>query len=211
MLARLALVLGGAASLVLTPAFALSYCLAYGLPEESPPGWLAPLREPLTAAGLLEASSSALYDLYGLGYCAAWILALTGLGGLLRPQWHTFTPRLRRALTTVVTGLGVVAVGIVGDYGPVGDIVGGVGFLLTGVGFLIAAIGSSLFGWALRRDRRLNALTALSPGALGVASLVGGTALVGHIPSGPGLGWVVGALVLGLAGLGPTTSLPAST
>jgi len=76
-----------------------------------------------------------------------------------------------------------------------------IGFLLTGVGFLIAAVGSALLGWALRRDGRLDPTAALGVAALGVTSLVGGMALVGHIPSGPGVGWVLGALVLGLAGV----------
>lgn len=198
MLARLALAGGGVAAVLLTPVFALSYFLAYGLPQESPPGWLAQLREPLTDAGLLD-GSTVVYDRYGLFYGAAWILALAGLVGLLGPQWRTLTPRLRRAWTVVVTGLGVAGVGIFGDYAPVSDIVGGVGFVLTGVGFLIAAVGSGLLGWALRRDLGANPVTALGVGALGVVSLVGGMALVGHIPSGPGLGWVVGAIVLGRA------------
>lgn len=198
MLARLGLAVGGVAAVVLTPVFALSYFLAYGLPQESPPGWLAQLREPLADAGLLE-GSTAVYDRYGLIYGAAWVLALAGLVGLLLQEWRAFTPRLRRVWAVVVTGLGVVAVGILGDYAPVSDIVGGVGFVLTGVGFVIAAVGCGLLGWALRRDRGANPLMALGVGVLGVVSLVGGMALVGHIPSGPGLGWVFGAIVLGLA------------
>lgn len=198
MLARLGLAVGGVVAVLLTPVFALSYFLAYGLPQESPPGWLASLREPLTDAGLLD-GSTVMYDRYGLFYCAAWVLALAGLVGRLRPQWGRSAPRLRRSWTVVVTGLGVVAVGIFGDYAPVSDIVGGVGFVLTGVGFLIAAVGCGFLGWALRRDRGASPVVALGVGAFGVVSLVGGMALVGHIPSGPGLGWVVGAIVLGLA------------
>lgn len=196
-LSRLALTVGGLTAVLLTPVFALSYFLAYGLPQEAPPGWLAHLQEPLTNAGLLDGSTAA-YDRYGLFYCAAWILALAGLGGLLRPVWGTFTARLRRAWVVVITGLGVVAVGVFGDYAPASDLVGGVGFVLTGVGFLVAAVGCGLLGWALLRDRGAKPVTALGVGALGVVSMVGGLALVGHIPSGPGLGWVVGAIVLGL-------------
>lgn len=47
MLARLALAVGGMTAVLLTPVFALSYFLAHGLPQESPPGCLALLREPL--------------------------------------------------------------------------------------------------------------------------------------------------------------------
>ena len=206
MLARLALTLGGAAALLLTPAFALSYFSAYSQPSELPPGWLAALRGPLTAAGLLEAGSTSVYDRYGLLYCAAWVLALAGFAGVLRRDWPALSVRRRRAWVVVVTGLSVVAVGIFGDYAPVGDLAGVVGFLLTGVGFLIAAVGSTLLGWELRRDRRLNAMMALGVGVFGVVSLVAGMALVGHIPSGPGVGWVLGALVLGMAGHRPTAS-----
>ena len=204
MLARLALTLGGAAAVLLTPAFALSYFSAYGQPSELPPGWLAELRGPLTAAGLLEAGSTSVYDRYGLLYCAAWGVGLAGLVGFLRRDWPALSVRRRRAWVVVVTGLGVVAVGIFGDYAPVGDIAGVVGFLLTGLGFLIAAVGSALLGWALCRDRQLNAMMARAAGLFGVVSLVGGMALVGHIPSGPGVGWVLGALGLGMAGHRPT-------
>jgi uncharacterized membrane protein YfcA len=68
------------------------------------------------------------------------------------------------------------------------------------VGLLIAAVGSARHGWALRRDGRLDPATAIGVAALGLIWLVGGVALVGHIPSGPGVGWVLGALLLGLAG-----------
>ena len=47
-------------------------------------------------------------------------------------------------------------------------------------------------------------MMALAVGLFGVVSLVGGMALVGHIPSGPGVGWVLGALGLGMAGRRPT-------
>lgn len=47
MLARLALAVGGMTAVLLTPVFALSYFLAHGLPQESPPGCPALLREPL--------------------------------------------------------------------------------------------------------------------------------------------------------------------
>ena len=96
-----------------------------------------------------------------------------------------------------MTGLGLVELGILGDYGVPSDIVGGVGFLLTGVGFLTAAVGCGMLGWALLRDRAASRWTSLGVGAIGLVSVVGGMALVGHIPSGPGLGFVCGALILG--------------
>ncbi|MEP7159057.1 MAG: hypothetical protein ABI797_06495 [Chloroflexota bacterium] len=202
MIARLALLLGGLFAVLLTPPFALSYFLSYGEPNESPPGWLAQLQDPLTNAGLLDAGSTSTYDRYGLLYLAASMLALVGLAGLLQRQWPGYMPRVRRAWVVLVTGLGLVALGILGDYGVSSDIVGGVGFLMTGLGFLTAAAGCGMLGWALARDRVASSWTSLRVGAFGLISVVGGMALIGHIPSGPGLGFVGGALFLGVAGLG---------
>lgn len=202
MIARMALFLGGLFAALLTPPFALSYFLSYGLPSESPPGWLAQLQDPLTNAGLLDAGSTSTYDRYGLLYLAAWILALVGLAGLLQRQWPGYMPRVRRAWVVFVTGLGLVALGILGDYGVSSDVVGGVGFVMTGVGFLTAAVGCGMLGWALSRDRAASSWKSLRVGAFGAISVVGGMALVRHIPSGPGLGFVGGALFLGAAGLG---------
>ena len=208
MVARLALALGGLAAALLTPAFALSYFLSYALPEESPPGWLAALQDPLMNAGLLEVGSTAVYDRYGLSYWAAWFLALGGLVALVRRQWPASTARVRRAWTVLVAGLSVVLVGILGDYAPTGDIVGGVGFVLSCLGFVIAAVGSGLLGWALRHDRAVSFVAAVGVGVLGVVSMVGGMAVVGHIPSGPGLGWVAGAVFGGFRGLPLATQGP---
>ncbi len=202
MIARLALLLGGLCAALLTPPFALSYFLSYGEPDESPPGWLAQLQEPLTNAGLLDAGSTSTYDRYGLLYLAASMLSLVGLAALLQRRWPGYVPRVRRAWVVLVTGLGLVALGILGDYGVSSDIVGGAGFLMTGLGFLTAAGGCGMLGWSLRRDCAASVGTSLRVGSFGLISLVGGMAVIGHIPSGPGLGFVGGALFLGLAGLG---------
>lgn len=201
MISRLALLLGGLFAALITPPFALSYFLSYGEPNESPPGWLAQLENPLTTAGLLNAGSTSMYDRYGLLYLAASVLALLGLAGLLQRQWPGYLPRVRRAWVVLLTGLGLVALGILGDYGVSSDIVGGVGFLLTGLGFLTAAVGCGMLGWALSRDRAASSWKSFGVGVFGLISLVGGMALIGHIPSGPGLGFVGGALFLALAGL----------
>lgn len=202
MLARLALLLGGLFAALLTPPFALSYFLSYGVGQnESPPGWLSQLQNPLTNAGLLDAGSTSTYDRYGLLYLAASMLALVGLAGVLQRQWPRYMPRIRRAWVVLVTGLGLVELGILGDYGVSSDIVGGMGFLMTGLGFLTAAAGCGMLGWALSRERAASSWTSLGVGAFGLISAVGGMALIGHIPSGPGLGFVSCALFLGLAGL----------
>jgi len=201
MLPRLALAFGGLVALLLTPAFALSYFLSYGEPDESPPGWLAQLREPLLDAGLLNAGSTETYGMYGRLYFAAWVLGVAGLAGLLRQQWPQFTRPVRWAWVALVIALGVVALGILGEYASRNDSVNEVGFGLTVLGFLGTVAACGLLAWALRRDRSINAWTAVGVGALGVVSTGGGFALVGHIPSGLGLGFAAAGLFLGLAGL----------
>ena len=187
---------GGFTALLITPAFALSYFSAYAVPGESPSPWLAALQDPLTDAGLLEPGSTSVYDRYGVLYLAAWVLALAGSVTLVRPQLDRATPRLRRAWVAVLGCLALVAVGILGDYAIPNDRVGGVGFVLTGLGFLGATIAFAFLGYALRRQIGASRWVAWSVGALGVVSVVGGMALVGHIPSGPGCGFAVAAIVV---------------
>ena len=194
---------GGLAALLITPAFALSYFSAYAVPGESPSSWLAALQDPLVRAGLVEPGSTTVYDRYGVLYLAAWVLALAGLTALVRPQLHRGTPRLRRAWVAVLGCLTLIAVGILGDYAIPNDNVGGVGFVLTGVGFLAAAVAFAFLGHALRRHNDLSRWVAWSVAVLGVVSVVGGMALVGHIPSGPGCGFALAALV---AGASPSAS-----
>lgn len=200
MLPRLALTLGGLLALFLTPAFSLSYFLSFGVEyDESPPGWLAQLQEPLLDAGLLEPAGST-YSLYGRLYLGACVLALAGLVGLLRREWSQFTPRLRRAWAVLLIGLGLVTLGILGEYGATTDSLNTLGFGFTILGVLGAVAGCGLLGWALRRDRRVSTWTAVGVSGFGVVSAVGGYALVSHIPSGLVLGFVGAAIVLGLAG-----------
>jgi len=187
---------GGFTALLITPAFALSYFSAYAVPGESPSPWLAALQDTLAEAGLLEPGSETVYDRYGVLYLAAWVLALAGLVALVRPQLGLATPRLRRAWVGVLGCLALVAVGILGDYAVPNDVVGGVGFVLTGLGFLGATVAFALLGYALRRHIGASQGVASSVGALGVVSVVGGMALVRHIPSGPGLGFLLAAIVV---------------
>ena len=190
------MVVGGGGALLLTPAFALSYLSAYAAPGESARPWLAALRDPLLRAGLLDPGSTAVYDRYGLLYLAAWVLALAGLAALVRPQLDRSVPRLRRAWVAVLGCLTLVAVGILGDYGVPSDTVGGVGFVLTGIGFVGAALALAFLARALGRDVGAGPWVVRSVAPLGVVSLVGGLALVGHVPSGPGVGFAGAALVL---------------
>ena len=189
------MVVGGFTALLITPAFALSYFSGYAMPGESPRPWLAALQDPLVRAGLLVPGSTTVYDRYGMLYLAAWVLALVGLVALVRPQLDRAMPRLRRAWGAVLGCLALVAVGILGDYAIPNEIVGGVGFALTGLGFLGAAVAFAFLGHALGRQVGASTWVVWSVGLLGVVSVVGGTALVGHIPSGPGCGFAIAALV----------------
>lgn len=202
---RIALVVGGFLALITTPAFALSYFLSFGGAEgESPPGWLAPLRGPLLDLGLLQSpGSSAAFDLYGLYgklYFVAWVMALAGLWGLLRGEWSGFGPRLRRAWTILLAGLGMAAAGILGDYTVMSGWVNALSFGLEVSGFLVAVTGCGLLGVALRRERAVSVGASAAVFSLGIVSVVGGFALVSHIPSGLGLGFAGTAMALGFAG-----------
>lgn len=195
---RLGLVIGGLGAVLLTPSFALSFFLSYGVPDEPAPGWLSSLAEPLTSAGLLDPGSYDAYDGHGLLYLACWSLALGGLVARsrhVRPGW---SPRLRRGWSVLTGGLAAVLVGILGDYGAPTEVAGFLGFLVTGIGFLVASAGCVMVGWALHRDSRVGRPGAAVVGGLGLVSTVGGLALVGHIPSGPGLGFAVAAVILGV-------------
>jgi len=187
---------GGFTALLITPAFALSYFSAYAVPGESPRPWLAALQDPLVEAGLVVPGSTSVYDQYGVLYLAAWVLALAGSVALVRPQLGLATPRVRRSWVGVIGCLALVAVGILGDYAISNDVVGGVGFVLTGLGFLGATVAFAFLGYALRRPIGATRRVAWSVGVLGLVSVVGGMALVGHIPSGPGVGFAVAAIVV---------------
>ena len=198
MWARWVMALGGLLALLLTPPFALSYFSAYRTPSESPPAWLAGLEQPLTDAGLVEPGSPAMYNGYGLLYLVAWLIGLAGLIGVLTGEWPRFTVRLRRVWAVAVACLAVVAVGILGDYGLPGELGGVGGFALTVIGFLAAAVVFAFLGAALRRELRSTRRMAWCVGSLGIVSVVGGMALVGHIPSGPGWAFALAALIAGL-------------
>lgn len=180
--------IGGLVALLITPPFALSYFSAYGVPGESPVSWLAALRDPLVEAGLLNGGPVRTYDRYGVVYLAAWVLALGGFAGLLHRRWERGGRYARWAWMGVLGSLGVVALGIAGDYAIPDNVDGGVGFLLTNVGFLGVMVAFALLGWALRVEHNVHRVAAWGVGVLGLGAVFGGLFLVGHIPSGPGAG-----------------------
>jgi hypothetical protein len=192
------LALGGFLALLLTPPFALSYYAAYALPSESPPIWLASLQAPLVAVGLVEPGSPAAYKGYGLLYLVAWLVGLIGLIGVLATQWPRFTGRLRRAWAVVAGCLIVIAVGILGDYGLPESLGELAGYAATVIGFILSIFALGVLGWRFRRELGSTRRLAWLIGSLGFVSVVGGMALVGHIPSGPGIGFALAALIAGI-------------
>ena len=195
---RWIMALGGLLAVLLTPPFALSYFAAYPTGRESPPGWLAALRAPLVDIGLVGVDPTAAYDAYGLLYLAAWVVGLIGLIGVLSERWAVYPRPVRRAWTAALACLALVAVGMLGDYGLPDDLGSMSGFALTVISFLASTVAFAFLGRRMRRYLGVRRRAAWSIALLGVVSVVGGMALVGHIPSGPGLGFAVAALVAGL-------------
>ena len=182
--ARLGVVLGALGGLALTLPFALAFQEAYG--SGGPAGFVPAGVSPwLFENGLLGGDPKAVYDRYGVAYLVALGLVTVSLFVLARP--------IREGRRVILVGLVVLCVGILGDYAVPNDVVGGVGFLLEGIGFLVVAIGVGL----VVRGR---AGTLLGAGAaLGtLACMVAGGVFTGHIPGGPGLTILLGALTFAL-------------
>ena len=93
----------------------------------------------------------------------------------------------------MLAGLVVLCVGIFGDYAVPNDIVGGIGFMLEGLGFLIVAIGVGLVA-----RERAGALVGAGAALATFACMIAGGVLTGHVPGGPGLTILVGALTFAL-------------
>lgn len=182
--ARLGVVFGAVVGLALTLPFALAFHEAYGSGGSAGlvPGGVSPW---LFEQGLLGGDSEAVYDRYGVAY----LVAL----GLLTASLFVFVRPIRGGRRVVLVGLVVLCVGILGDYAVPNDVVGAVGFLLEGVGFLVVAVG---VGLAVRG--RAGGLAGAGAALATLACMVAGGALIGHIPSGPGLTVLVGALAFAL-------------
>lgn len=182
--ARLGVVLGALVGLGLTLPFALAFQEAYG---SGGAAGLAPegLSPWLFEHGLLGGDSKAVYDRYGVAYLGALGLVTTSLFVLVRP--------IRGGRRVVLAGLVVLCVGIFGDYAVPNDVVGGIGFILEGIGFLVVAVG---VGLAVRG--RAGALVGAGAALATLACMTAGGALTGHIPGGPGLTILVGALAFAL-------------
>ena len=183
-LERLGVVLGALVGLALTLPFALAFQEAYGSGGTAGlvPGRVSPW---LFERGLLGGDSEEVYDRYGVAYLVALGLVTASLFVLVQP--------IRGGRRVVLVGLVVLCVGILGDYAVPNDVLGVVGFLLEGVGFLVVAVG---MGLAVRG--RAGALAGAGAALATLACMVAGSVLIGHIPSGPGLTLLVGALAFAL-------------
>jgi len=181
---RLTLVVAAFAGIAMTPPFALAFQEAYGAGEAAGllPAGVAPW---LFEHGLLGGDSKAVYDRYGMAYLVALGLVTASLVVLAWP--------VRGGRRVILVGLVVLCVGIFGDYVVPNDAVGGVGFLLQGVGLLVAGVGVGLL---VRRNAGALAGAGAALGTL--ACMFAGGVLTGHIPSGPGLTILVGALAFAL-------------
>lgn len=182
--ARLGVVFGALVGLALTLPFALAFHEAYdsggaaGLVPASVSPWLF-------EHGLLGGDSEAVYDRYGVAYLVALGLVTASLFVLARP--------IRGGRRVVLAGLVVLCVGIFGDYAVPNDVVGAIGFMLEGAGFLVVAVG---VGLAVRG--RAGALVGAGTALATFACMVVGGVLTGHVPGGPGLTILVGALTFAL-------------
>jgi len=194
---RLLLGAGSILALVVSPPFSLAYFDAFGGAEESPPGWLANLRPGFVDRGWLGGGDpEGLYSAYGLWYGAFLALALVGLILLLRAdlgeRWKA------GGWGVVATGLGLAVAGTFGDYSGIRALEAL--FLFELVGALVIAVGTVIVGVRMWQSGR-RAL-GVGIGVIGPASLVLGSALLGHFPSGPLSVDLMAGLALAVGGFG---------
>jgi len=200
--ARGGLILGGLLGLVITPPFALAYVAAYGASNgETLPPWLESLEEPLTDLGTLHGNAVAVYTRYGKAYGLALLLVTVSLIIVVRNRRRR-GPRESRAWLVVVVGCAMLTLGTFGDYAlEQGSFWAGNGFGFELLGFMILFVATPLLGRALRRETGLSLLRSLGVAVIGPASVILGSVLTAHIPSGPASLLLVAAIVLGITGL----------
>ena len=108
----------------------------------------------------------------------------------------------KQAWRVIIGGLGAVAVGSLSEYGiPERVMDAGFGFGLELLGFLTVAFGTVVLGRAVRREAGVGRIPSLAVALVGPFGILAGTALVGHLPSGPALLLVVAEIIIGTVGL----------
>ena len=204
--ARIGLVVGGLTSLVVTPSFASAYYSAYGRGggESQPPDWLAGIGWPSWFAG---ADAVSTYNSYGVVFGFALMTVVISLGVVVtaregKGRWES------RGWWLIIGGLSAVAVGSLMEYGIPEDVFDpGYGFLLELAGFVIIAIGTVVLGLAVHREAGVATIPSIGIALVGPVGIVAGTAIVGHLPSGPASLLMFAAIIIGAIGL-PDTIRP---
>lgn len=183
--ARLGLGLAAVLGFLLTVPFALAFNEAY----DSGRAGVLPARvgDWVRDRGLLGADAAAIYDRYGVLYLLALGLATVSFVLVVRP--------VAAGTRALVAGLLILCAGVLLDYVVPNDYVGAFGFLLELIGFVVVAVAVGLI--VRQRSGRLAAMAAT---LAVVACMAVGGVLTGHVPSGPGLTILAGALVVGLSG-----------
>jgi hypothetical protein len=173
--------------ILLTLPFAAAYFRAYpGF--DAPPRWL-PSVQPILGRLLTFAPAISVYTMYGRLFEFVYLLILPGVFGLHALHARASDRFEQWGFWCVVGGLIVSFVGVAGDYWA-----DGAGFTLELVGLLVLLIGTTIFGSATVRARRIPTWSAwlliiAGPGALPA------TWFIGHLPSGPtflfAFAWVI--------------------
>ncbi len=83
----------------------------------------------------------------------------------------------------------------------------GYGFGLELLGFLSIGIGTIVLGLAIRRESAAGRVESTAVALVGPVGIVAGTAITGHLPSGPALLLIATAIVIGVTGI-PQASRP---
>jgi hypothetical protein len=184
--------LGGVFAVVLTLPFAAAYFGAYpGF--DIPPFWLSAVRsrfDPL----LTFASPVAVYNTYGRIFEFVYLLILPGVVSVHVLQQEASDHFERWAVGVLVTGLVMSFIGVAGDYWA-----DGMGWGIELLGLLVLLVGTTLFGIASLRTKRIPTWSAWLLIISGPGAIVA-TWLIGHIPSGPTFlfagSWVVLGYIL---------------
>lgn len=203
-IARFGLVVGGLVCLAVTPQFATAYYFAHGRGggETPPPDWISGIGWPSLFSGFDNVST---YNSFGLVFGFGLLVVAVSLGVVVRGRTGK-GPWERRAWWMVVGGLGAVAVGSLSEYGIPEDVFDpGNGFALELLGFMVVALGTILLGWAVHRESGVGAVASTGIALIGPVGIVVGTAVIGHLPSGPASFLMVASIILGVTGLASIT------